>query len=99
MIQIIWEFRVTAGCQEKFDQYYASSGAWASLFRESPEFWGTTLLADHNDPLRRITIDQWTDTEAFEAFKKGFYEEYNALNSICEPLKESETCLGIFEVV
>jgi len=54
MIQIIWEFVVTADAVGQFEQAYGPGGAWVRLFQAHPGFRGTTLLRDNENPRRYV---------------------------------------------
>ncbi len=99
VIEIVWEFRVCPEKQEEFERHYRPKGTWAELFRNSPEFQGTMLLRDAENPGRYLTVDRWTSGHSFEDFKQQFGEEYRRIDDQMEVLTESETKLGVFEAV
>jgi len=96
MIEIIWEFAVREESREVFERQYSASGAWAELFRRSPAYQGTRLLAGEAN--RYITCDRWESQEAYEEFRLANRQEYTELDARFEALRLSEHCLGIFEV-
>ena len=94
---VIWEFQVKPDSIADFEQIYGPAGAWAQLFRLSPDFRGTDLLRDPDCPGRYLTLDHWTTREALSVLKRQHQAEYSALDRRCESLSESEQCLGDFE--
>lgn len=99
MIVVVWEFRVQPGRTPEFERAYGPDGNWARLFRRSPGYRGTELLRDPQEPQRYLTLDRWDDISAFEAFKAGHGEDYNALDQACEPLCAEERLVGRFAVM
>jgi heme-degrading monooxygenase HmoA len=96
MWQIVWEFRVATESREEFERIYGSEGEWAKLFRRSEHFRGTALLRDPVVAGRYLTIDAWSNAEAFDRFKTEFAADYKALDARCEPLTEYEMKIGGF---
>ena len=92
----IWEFRVGEKSQLEFEKSYGFAGAWAQLFRLSPEYLGTDLLRDPGHPGRYLTLDHWTSRDAFQRFKHDHHADYAALDQRCEKLTETEVFLGDF---
>ncbi|MCI0393619.1 MAG: antibiotic biosynthesis monooxygenase [Chloroflexi bacterium] len=91
---MLWEFQVSAGCEAEFVEAYGPAGWWAELFQRAQGYLGTQLLRDTADPHRYLTIDRWTSAAAFEAFKRQWGSEYEALDQRCARLTERETLLG-----
>lgn len=87
-----------AGKEREFERAYGPQGDWALLFAKSQQYRGTELLR----PLERriyLTIDRWTSAAAFEAFRRQWQAEYDALDRRCEAVTERETLVGQFETV
>ena len=99
MWQIVWEFRVAEEHRAEFEQVYGPAGDWAKLFARSPEFRGTTLLADPAVPGRYLTLDLWTNAKAFEEFQQQFRPEYLELDERCGNLTQYEMKVGAFNTV
>jgi heme-degrading monooxygenase HmoA len=95
----IWEFRVRAGCESRFESIYGPDGDWVRLFSEAQGFVRTELIHDLNDRRRYLTLDYWSSKEAYETFREQYRAEYTALDQRCEGLTECETAIGIFERV
>jgi heme-degrading monooxygenase HmoA len=95
---IIWEFQIKPGLAAEFELIYGSNGAWATLFRKSPEYLGTELVRDLARPGRYLTLDRWTSREALQQFKEENANDYAALDQQCERLTEAETFVGEFEL-
>jgi quinol monooxygenase YgiN len=93
----IWEFQVKPEGVCAFEEIYGPDGAWAQLFRKSPDYKGTELLCDTEHPGRYLTIDQWTSREALHDFKQAYQTAYSALDKQCESLTEEEIFRGDFE--
>jgi len=96
---MVWEFLVPPEHAERFAQIYGSDGAWAQLFRTSPEYVGTELIRDGTDAQRYITLDYWTAEGAFERFREEHRSAYATLDANCEQLTIKETRLGGFRRV
>ena len=92
----IWAFKVHPEHAEAFRQHYGEGGAWTQLFRRAPGYLGTQLLQDETDPLHFVTIDTWSSSEDYEAFRASFASEYAALDRLCEGLTVEETLVGHF---
>ncbi len=92
----IWAFAVQPDHIEAFRQNYGDGGAWARLFRRGHGYLGTQLLQDENDALRFVTIDTWSSSDDYEAFKAAHASEYAALDRVCEGLTGHETLIGHF---
>jgi heme-degrading monooxygenase HmoA len=91
---IIWEFHVRPGCETAFVEAYGPAGWWAELFGRAEGYLGSRLLHDTADPQCYLTIDRWSSASAFEAFKREWGSEYEALDQRCAHLTERETFLG-----
>ena len=96
MIEILWEFVVREESKEEFERQYSASGSWAGLFRRSPAYRGTTMLAGESN--RYLTLDRWDSQEDYEEFRLANRQEYTELDTRFETLTVSEHCLGIFEM-
>jgi heme-degrading monooxygenase HmoA len=92
----MWEFLVPSNFAAEFERHYGPAGTWARLFRRSPGYIGTLLLADRSAPGRYVTIDRWQDEASHAAFQNAFASEYSALDAACAKLTTRETLLGIF---
>ncbi len=93
---ILWEFEVAADDVAAFRRAYGPGGEWAALFRRSPGYLGTVLLADRALSGRFVTIDRWIDEAAHRAFRERHAAEYAALDEACAPLARAERELGAF---
>ena len=98
MFVVVWHFEV---CEEQvaaFEAAYWAEGAWAQLFRTSPDYRGTELLRDAYISGAYLTIDRWVSEEAFRAFRKDHDQEYETLDRACDALTASETRIGAYSV-
>jgi quinol monooxygenase YgiN len=93
----VWEFQVKPEAVSAFESIYGPDGAWAQLFRQSPDYLGTELIRDLDRPGRYLTLDHWTSREALQSLKQNLHVEYAALDQQCESLTEREVFLGNFE--
>ena len=95
----IWEFEIKPKSRAHFEEIYGPDGAWARLFRQSPDYRGTRLIRDLMRPGRYLTLDSWTSREAFHSFKQAHAAQYAELDKQCESLSEREAIVGEFEEV
>ena len=94
---VVWEFQVKLEAQFAFEHIYGRAGDWARLFSQSPNYRGTRLLRDLNEPGRYLTFDYWTSREALHEFKEAHQAGYDAFDKQCESLTDDESLLGEFE--
>jgi heme-degrading monooxygenase HmoA len=80
---------------EAFEEAYGPEGDWARLFRTADGFLGTTLL--RGEAAEYLTLDRWVSPQAYEAFRRGWQEEFIALDRRCEPLTALEEEVGSYE--
>jgi heme-degrading monooxygenase HmoA len=92
-----WSYRVKPGCEPAFEALYATDGAWARLFAQSPAYLGTRLLRDVDDPARYLTLDRWQSRAEYEAFLSQRRDDYAALDRAGDALTDGETRLGAFD--
>lgn len=96
MFVYLWEYVVTSRHQEDFEREYGPNGSWAALFSRSPGYQGTTLLRDNTNPERFLTIDRWDSERAHYDFVESRRAEFEAIDTRCEELTESESLIGRF---
>lgn len=96
MFVVVWQFEISEDKVAGFEAAYGPEGAWAQLFRTSPEYQGTELLRDAYVPGNYLTIDRWTSEEAFRAFRKNHDREYEVLDRKCDDLTSRETRVGAY---
>jgi len=103
MYVIVWEFTVRPEQREAFERGYGSDGDWARYFKRDESFRGVELWrgGELDDPEwdRYLTVDRWASVEAYEAFRERTDAEYQEMDNRFLDLCETETMLGIFEVV
>ena len=95
----IWEFQIKPESLSAFEETYGPDGAWAQLFRQSPDYLGTQLLRNLDHPGRYVTLDHWASRESLHRFKQDHHSAYAALDKQCESLTDKEMFLGDFEHV
>ena len=98
MFVVVWQFEIAEEKVAAFEAAYGSEGAWAQLFRTSPDYRGTELLRDAYIPDAYLTIDRWTSEEAFRAFRRDHDADYEALDRTCDALTSRETRIGAYTV-
>lgn len=96
MFVVVWQFEVAEQKIAAFEAAYGSDGAWARLFRNSPDYKGTELLRDAFVSGRYLTIDRWTNEEAYRAFRKQHDAEYETLDRDCDDCTSRETRIGAY---
>ncbi len=98
MFVVVWQFEIAEDKVAGFEAAYGPEGAWAQLFRTSPDYKGTELLRDAYIPGSYLTIDRWSSEEAFRAFRKDHDSEYEVLDRQCDALTSRETRVGAYNV-
>jgi heme-degrading monooxygenase HmoA len=96
MFIIIWQFEIAEENIAAFEAAYGSGGAWAQLFRTSPDYKGTELLRDAYVPGAYLTIDRWSSEEAYRGFRKEHDAAYEALDRQSDSLTSRETRIGAY---
>jgi heme-degrading monooxygenase HmoA len=99
MFLIVWEYMARSDRLEEFEALYRPDGAWVELFRNSPGFVSTTLLRDARDPHRFVIADRWITEDSYEAFKREFATEYEAMSERGGRLHRAEHLIGRFHFV
>jgi|RhiMetdeSRZDD1v2_1073273.scaffolds.fasta_scaffold3944012_1 heme-degrading monooxygenase HmoA len=97
MYTILWEFHVPAERCRAHEAANSPQGPWAQLFGKAAGFIGIELLRCTEQAGRYVTIDRWRSRADFEAFKRDFSADYEALHSRFAGVADSETELGAFE--
>jgi heme-degrading monooxygenase HmoA len=98
MFVVVWRFEVAEEKIQPFEDAYGPDGAWARLFRSSPQYLGTELLRDAYVPGGYLTIDRWVSEDDFRAFRKDHDSEYESLDRSCDHLTSRETRIGAYTV-
>jgi len=98
MFVVVWQFEIAEEKVAAFEAAYGPEGAWAELFRRSPEYLGTELLKDAYVPGIYLTIDRWASEEAFRAFRREQDAEYERLDRECDELTGKEARIGAYTV-
>jgi heme-degrading monooxygenase HmoA len=95
----LWEYVIRPDAEAEFLRHYGPEGTWVQLFRSAPGYLDTRLLRDNGAPHRFVTVDRWTSSEAYRAFRSLFSARYEALDRACAALTLSEKAIGGFEEV
>jgi heme-degrading monooxygenase HmoA len=98
MFVVVWQFEIAEEKVAAFEAAYGPEGAWAKLFRASPNYLGTDLLRDAYIPGGYLTIDRWTSAEDFRAFRKDHDAEYESLDRSSDALTSRETRIGAYNL-
>jgi heme-degrading monooxygenase HmoA len=98
MFVVVWQFEIAEEKVAAFEAAYSSGGAWAQLFRTSPDYLGTELLRDAYIAGNYLTIDRWASEDAFRAFRKDHDAEYETIDRSCDELTSRETRIGAYTV-
>jgi heme-degrading monooxygenase HmoA len=98
MFVVVWQFEIAEENIAAFEAAYGPDGAWAQLFRSSPDYRGTELLRDAYVPGNYLTIDHWASEDAFRAFRKDHDAEYETLDRASDDLTAREVRIGAFTV-
>ena len=96
MFVVVWQFEIAEEKVPAFEAAYGPEGAWAGLFRTSPEHLGTELLRDAYIPGSYLTIDRWTSEEDFRSFRKDRDAEYESLDRSSDAFTCRETRIGAY---
>jgi heme-degrading monooxygenase HmoA len=93
---IMFEFQIRPGMEKRFEKAYGAKGDWARLFRQDESFIATELLHVLKDRRTYVTLDFWTSQEAYDAFRRRHFAEYEAFDQKCDALTETEREIGRF---
>ena len=96
MFVVVWQFEIAEDKIAGFEAAYGPEGAWAKLFRTSPNYIGTELLRDAYVPGAYLTVDRWKSEADFRAFRKEHDQEYEVLDRECDSLTSKETRIGAY---
>lgn len=94
MYVVLWEYRVKTNKRSEFEAAYSADGAWVELFKRNAGFIAVELLRDEADRQHYLTIDRWRSKSDHEEFLRRWWEEYKALDALCENMTESEALIG-----
>ncbi len=95
----IWEYLVPPDQASTFERFYGPEGNWVQLFRRAPGYLRTELHRDRSNPQRFVTMDYWESYDAWQAFRRQFAEEFEALDAQCEEFTSRESEIGKFEPI
>ena len=96
MFVVVWQFEISEDKITEFEAAYGPDGAWAKLFRSSPNYQGTELIRDAYIPGAYLTIDRWASEEDFRAFRKQHDQDYEVIDRQCDSLTNKETRIGAY---
>ena len=91
---VIWEFRLRAGMESRFERAYGPDGEWAQFFKKDQAYIRTELIRDLNASGTYLTLDFWRSQEAYEAFRDQNSAEYKSIDAKYEAMTESEREIG-----
>ena len=93
----VWLFRPPAGREEAFGTAYCADGAWAEVFRRGRGYLGTRLLRPAQAGGWWMTIDSWSDKQAFADFQARHRSAYDELDRKLEGVAGEERFVGGFD--
>ncbi len=88
-----WEYEVPADHTDAFVAAYGGDGEWGQLFRAGRGYVGTELYRSTDDKARFVTVDRWTDHEAWREFLEKSREAYARLDQVLAHLSTSQRCV------
>lgn len=92
-----WRFLVKEGREQTFIRMNQLD--WPQLFRQSPDYRGTTVYRYVGNPRSFIVHDHWSSRNAFESLLAERRTEYDRLSAehhaLCDEIEE----LGFYEAV
>ena len=94
-----WEYLVPPEKTGMFEPFYGPAGEWVQLFRRARGYIRTELHRDRSNPQRFVTLDYWESQDAWQAFRRQFAKEFEALDAKCEEFTSRESEIGRFEPV
>jgi heme-degrading monooxygenase HmoA len=86
----VWEYVVPEESRADFERTYGAAGDWAQLFSSSDGFRGTELFVSLDDPGRYLTVDRFTDEEAWLEFLAEHGDTYRRMDAATESLTTEE---------
>jgi heme-degrading monooxygenase HmoA len=95
----VWEYDVPEASRAEFERVYGTDGGWAQLLSSSDGFRGTELFASLSHPGRYLTVDRFTDEDAWRAFLAEHRAAYDRLDAATEALTTDERELAGGETV
>jgi hypothetical protein len=93
---IIWEFTAKPEARAEFENCYGPDGEWVQLFRRSKTFLRTELFRDRHTENHYVAMDYFVSEAGYYDFLREFRQEYDALDSRCDGLREGEKAIGAF---
>lgn len=90
---VVWRYEVKSDAEPAFRVAYGPGGDWDRLFRSSPAFEGTTLVAVDVSK-QYLTIDAWRSREEYEAFLAENRDAYDLLDATFEAWTIAEERIG-----
>jgi hypothetical protein len=94
-----WQFRIAAGKDDEFRQFYGADGEWAALSRRSRSFLGSSFMRDQVDPQRYLLIEYWSEMVVYERHQADFSDEIRSLEARREELCIEVMVLGVFTAI
>jgi heme-degrading monooxygenase HmoA len=86
----VWEYDVPEESRTDFERTYGAEGDWAQLFSSSGGFRGTQLFVSLDDPGRYLTVDRFTDEDAWLEFLAEHSDAYRRLDASTAALTTEE---------
>jgi heme-degrading monooxygenase HmoA len=92
----VWLFRPPSAREGEFASAYSDDGPWAEIFSSGQGFLGTRLLKPAEPGGWWMTIDSWSDEDAFTAFQAKHAQAYEELDRTLAGVAGEERFVGAF---
>lgn len=98
MVQVVWEFVVREGAEQRFMLTFGPGGLWSRAFSEARGYRGTILLCDISDSRRFLAFDLWDSALSREECEGKHPDAAGQLDVALSELVERKTELGVFHM-
>src|SRR5262245_10347465 len=99
MIAIMWQFDVTKGREDEFENLYGADGEWTVMNRHTRSYLGSSFLRDQNRPSRYVLIEYWSEMVVYEEHRAYRTDAVVAFERRRTELVEAVEPLGIFSAI
>lgn len=96
MVEIVREIYVREGETKTFTLLFGPGGEWSRVLTSYPDYRGTTLLHDLQNPTHYLIIDLWYAANYPSIMAES--DQYNQLLERLRILCQSQTELGVFRL-
>lgn len=99
MIEIVWEFSISADNKGQLELVFGPGGAWSKVYAAAPGFRGTTVMRDIGQAARYLVVSVWDSEAAHEAANEANAPAYASLVETLKQLTVSQVEVGVFTVI